>query len=129
MRKVFLIAFLCVFLTACNTTADLARGQGTTFVVEGKTYDQVWRAVHKFSSYQLNLTIADKETGTIKGEKPSTMWSAGELVGVFVSPSPAKVGAFVVEVQNKRVLSTNIMAADWTTTFVSGIKLELEDTK
>lgn len=129
MKKIGLLALMCIFLVGCNTTADLARGQGTSFVVEGKTYDQVWKAVHKFSSYQLNLTVADKETGTIKGEKPSTMWSAGELVGVFVSASPVKPGAFVVEVQNKRVLATNITAADWTTTFISGIKLELEDTK
>ncbi len=129
MGKRFLIAILFAALAACNTTADLSRGQGTSFVVEGKSYDQIWKAAHKFSSYQLALTLADKETGTIKGEKPSTMWSAGEVVGVFITKSPIKADIYIVEVQNKKVLTTNIMATDWTTTFINGIKLELEDAK
>lgn len=129
MRKILFTTFICAALMACNTTADLSRGQGTSFVVEGKSYDQIWKAAHKFSSYQLALTMADKETGTIKGEKPSTMWSAGEVVGVFITKSPVKADAYIVEVQNKKVMSTNIMATDWTTTFINGIKLELDDVR
>lgn len=130
MKKIiFVCALVCLFLTGCNTTADLTRGQGVSFVVEGKTYDQVWRAVYRFSNYQLKLSEVDRRSGTIKGKKLSTMWSQGELVGVFVSPSPKKAGAFIIEVQSEKLLVTNVFATDWTATFVNGIQLELEDTR
>jgi hypothetical protein len=100
--------------TGCASMADAtaARGTGMTHVYD-QPYDTVWDALTaSVKETDLSVVSEDKATGTLLAKRSMTAFSYGENVAIFVDRVTGKVSTRV-EVVNKRVLATNVTAADW----------------
>jgi len=114
LAQVALVAVALGLVSGCATLADAqaAKGTGTTktYAVE---YDVAWDALlDVVKSSGLQLVAENKDEGTILAQRSITAFSWGERVAIFVEKMGDTV-ATRVEVVNKRVLATNITAANW----------------
>lgn len=133
----FLSAAILVWtVSACSSNADLAPGKsGLRTTVSGKTYEQVWdatiRGIQNTSddrgldvARKPYITLQNKKEGRIEAEAGVSLWSWGELVGVYVTP-PREAPQHTVEVQSLSKLKTNLTSKDWETQVLANIKKEL----
>jgi hypothetical protein len=124
-----IIAMLALLtITGCATTDTLQPGKSgsTKFTVQGKTYDQLWKASVKAMSSQLSIVEKSKESGVIKAEKGAGVSTWGEVVGVFISPANKQSDKYVVEVQSYKRHRLQVSGQDWTQTIVTAIETELD---
>src|SRR5690606_18980843 len=101
---------LAASLSACASSKDLGAGKtGKSFTVSGHSYDKVWDAaiagVNATKGNQklevekvLNITNQDKAAGRIEANTGMSLWSYGEVVGVFIIP-PHDAAQHKVEVE------------------------------
>jgi hypothetical protein len=126
MRHCLIAALTAVLLLGCATIDTPQPGTGgSTFEVQGKSYDEIWRAVVTVASRSLTIVENSKETGTLRAEKGVGLTTWGEVVGIFVRPTTNDAPVYTVEVQSLKRSSVQITGQDWTLTMVSGIKAEL----
>jgi hypothetical protein len=124
-KMTIVVAFL-LFCMGCATVDSLQRGAGgETFLVQNKSYDEIWRAAILAVGKQLTIVESDKSSGTIKAERAISVATWGELVGVFITPEGGDPHTFQVEVESLRRDQVQITGQDWTLTIVEGIKAEL----
>lgn len=126
--KTICISLIALSLIGCATTDTLQAGKSDSakFTVEGKTYDQVWKASIKTVGSQLSIVQKSKENGIIKAEKGVGVTTWGEVVGVFISPANKPAEKYTVEVQSYKRSRIQLTGQDWTQTIVSGIENELD---
>jgi hypothetical protein len=127
----------CLMLQACATSADLKRGgTGQSFVVQGKSYDQVWDASlrtlggvsdDRSLDIQRNLrvTSSDKAAGRIEATSDISFWSYGEIVGVFITP-PRNAPEHEIYVESLSKVKTNVTSNNWEDEVITAIKAELQ---
>lgn len=125
MKKMFFVLLL-LGLQGCATVDTLHQGNGQSFMITGKTYDEVWRAVVRSTSRSLTIVESDKSMGILKAEKAAGVATWGEVVGVFVSPARNGVKNYTIEVQSLKRASFQITGQNWEQTIITGIKAELE---
>lgn len=117
---------VAILTTGCATINTLQPGAGgVAFTVQGKTYNEIWRAITLTASRQLTIVENNKSTGTLKAEKGVGLTTWGEVVGIFVRPTTSGAAEYTIEVQSFKRLRGQITGQDWTETMVSGIKAEL----
>ena len=128
IKMKYWIINICVFLliSGCASMDSLKPGAGgSTFEVRDKNYDEIWKAVVRTASRSLTIVEIDKETGTLKGEKSAGLTTWGEVVGIFVRPTTKNAPVYTVEVQSLKRSMVQVTGQDWTSTIISGIKVEL----
>ena len=109
------LTFSLLFLIAgCSTLSDVQHSKGTgTSKVYDKPYDVVWNTVvDDVKKLGLVVVFTNKESGNILANSPTSAFSAGGNVAVFVEDLGGKVKTRV-EVVSKRVLATNLLAPNW----------------
>lgn len=119
------LALLALASSGCNTIDSVQPGKGISFQVQGKTYDQVWRASVAVMSRQLTLVEDSKQRGFIRAEAAAGMTTWGEVVGVFITPTAPTAHSYNVEVVSLKRSAVQITGQDWTRTVITGIKAEL----
>lgn len=120
-----LAAMMGFMLSGCATIGSLRPGSGSTFEVENRTYDQVWKAAVTAVSRSLTIVESDKNSGIIKAEKRAGGTTWGEVVGVFIQPADANSKRFTVEVTSKKRYQLQITGQNWERTIIEGMKAEL----
>ncbi len=112
--SLFLICVFAVVSSGCSTLADAQASRGTgSSKIYNKPYDVVWSAVlETVRSSGLALVSDNKEKGSILAQGAISAFSWGENVAIYVEDVGGKVKTRV-EIINKRVVATNITAADW----------------
>lgn len=108
------LAVATLSLMGCtNTLADARDGRGTGLKqVYTASFDDVWEAIPR-AAVESDLSMAGsfKDEGYMLFQRPTTMWSWGERVAVFVEPlEPTRTE---VEVVSKRSVKVNVTARDW----------------
>ncbi len=123
LLPVLIVSALC--FSGCNTIDSVQPGKGISFQVQGKTYDQVWKASVAVMSRQLTLVEDSKQRGFIRAEAAAGMTTWGEVVGVFITPTTPNAHSYNVEVVSLKRSAMQITGQDWTRTVITGIKAEL----
>lgn len=119
------LAGLLICLPGCNTIDSVKPGKGVTFRVNGKSYDQVWKASVAVMSRQLTLVEDSKGQGFIRAEAKAGLTTYGEVVGVFITPAGPSTSGHSIEVVSLKRSAMQITGQDWTRTVITGIKAEL----
>lgn len=125
-RRLYLVGVLASALGGCASIDSLQPGQGSSFEVHDRDYDLIWQAAVTALSRQLVIVQMDKQTGTLKAERPAGLATWGEVVGVFIRRPSGGSGPHVVEVQSAKRMRTQITGQDWTLTVISAMKAELK---
>lgn len=119
------LALTALLFTGCNTIDSVQPGKGVSFQVQGKSFDQVWKASVAVMSRQLTLVEDSKQRGFIRAEAAAGMTTWGEVVGVFITPTAPAAHSYNVEVVSLKRSAMQITGQDWTRTVITGIKAEL----
>lgn len=126
-RRRFLLLFVTVAaLPSCATVDSLQPGSGRKFLVQGKTYDDIWKAAVRSMSRNLTIVESDKTRGLIRSEARAGIATWGEVVGVFISPARPGAPVYTVEVESLKRSMVQITGQDWETAIVTSIQAELD---
>jgi len=121
-----LFIFVLVSISGCATIDTLQAGTGgSSFEVRGKTYDEIWKAVVITAGRSLTVVESNKQSGTLKAEKGGSLFTWGEVVGIFVRPTSNGAPVYTIEVQSLKRARGQLTGQDWTETMISGVKAEL----
>ena len=125
--KLFILLITLVIF-GCATIGSLAPGseKGHKFTIGDKTYDEIWKAAIKAVTKNLTIVESDKGLGIIKAEKGASLFTWGEVAGVFITPPNVKSSRYQVEVVSEKRSKGQITGQDWTLNIVEGIKAELD---
>ena len=135
MKKILLLTLIAL-TSACTSTSDLGAGKtGKSIVVTGKSYDQVWNAsvaaVKEITGDQsweveknLHISKEDKAAGRIEANTGMSLWSWGEVVGVFITP-PNNAAQHKIEVESRAKMKTNVTSNNWEDEVIANIKKKL----
>ena len=125
IRSVLVV--LAVGLGGCATmsTLDTASG-GTEVRVYEKTYDEVWKAAVRAMSSNLTIVEVNKNAGVIKSEARAGMATWGEVVGLFVTPTPSGKPGYVIRVVSMKRSTMQITGQDWEPGVAAILRAELE---
>jgi hypothetical protein len=124
-KKLLAVGVMLSLLAGCATIADVYPGEGRSFHVHDKTYDQVWMAAVTVAGRNLTIVDREKEAGVIRAEKGIGPWTSGQVVGVFISPPSEESALYTVEVVSKERYKFQIGAKNWEQTIIEGMKAEL----
>jgi hypothetical protein len=117
---VALAAVLTAALAACQTLSDVQPGQGHSFTISGRPYDEVWAASLKVAEQHLVVQEQSKTEGVILGERTGT---GGGWFGVYLTGAGAN--AYRVEVVRKGKYVGQIAWANWEARMVRDIQTAL----
>jgi hypothetical protein len=123
-----LCVLVCLSLIAgCVSVARVEPGAGSELPVDGRTYDEVWRAAVNVVSRSLSISVGtSKERGEIQAEGGGGRFSPGEMVGVFIKPANTPSGRYVVEVVSRKRASVPLIGPNSEKTIIEGLKTELK---
>lgn len=123
--KKFLLALLpTLLLTACAGTEDLGQGKtGKSVTISGKSYDEIWNAslaavksAHGTQSLEIEKTLTVTEENKAQGKivvgTGMSVWSWGEVIGVWISPA-ADAPTHTLEVESRTKMQTNVFSNNW----------------
>ncbi len=100
----------CLALIAC---ADGPRTPpGNSFVIDGRSYDQVWNAAIMAVSGHFTVMSRSKSLGEIHGEKRVSTTTWGELVAVSITPSDPQARRFTITVDSRKRSQAQITGRD-----------------
>jgi hypothetical protein len=118
---------LCVSLIAgCATVTRVQPGSGSELTVEGRSYDEVWRAAVKVVSQHVYIAPGtDKGRGEIQAASGGGRFLPDQVVGVFIRPPSTPSDRYVVEVVSGKRRSNPLPARNWEQTIIAGLKKEL----
>lgn len=126
-RRHFLLLLATVAaFPSCATVDSLQPGSGRKFLVQGKTYDDIWKASVRSMSRNLTIVESDKSRGLIRSEARAGIATWGEVVGVFISPSQPGAPVYTVEVESLKRSMVQITGQDWATAIITSIQAELD---
>jgi hypothetical protein len=126
MRVLCLLACVSV-IAGCAAVTRVEPGSGSQLTVEGRTYDEVWRAAVNVVGHHLWIgTGTSKERGEIQAVGGVSRFSAGEVVGVFIKPANTRSDQYTVEVVSRKRGSVPLTGKNWEQTIIDGLKTELK---
>lgn len=115
MKSILILMFVGL-ISGCATIGSLQPGSGgSTFEVQGKSYDEIWKASVRAMSSNLTIVESDKASGTIKSEARAGMATWGEVVGLFIRPTSAGADKYTIEVLSMKRMQTQITGQNWGT--------------
>jgi len=121
--SLFLILFL---ISGCATIDSPQPGSGgSSFSVYEKSYDDIWRAVVKIADRNLTIVNNNKEAGILRAKSNIGLFTWGEVVGIFITPTQNGSDVYTITVQSIKRSRGQITGKDWTSTLISGIQEEL----
>jgi hypothetical protein len=126
MNRAVFIGLALIVLSGCATLDSVQPGAGgSTFHVQGKSYNQIWDAAVETAGASLTIVQSDKVSGTIKAEKEASLTSWGEVVGIFIRPANTVASDYTVQVESLKRDRAQITGENWEATMVAGIKARL----
>lgn len=115
------LSILMLLISACVSTDSLQPNRGgTSFMVHGKTYEQIWNAAIKAMSTDMQIVESHKPSGAIKSRVGSA--PNGKVVGFFIQPTIPSVDYTVTVVSKKWALREDLSARDWEPSVVEDFK-------
>lgn len=111
--KALVAALLGLGLAACTTTdsLQLSSGKGRSFLVSGKTYEQIWLAANVAMSNDMKVVERHKPSGVIKSRVDNG--TPGKVVGFFIQPTEEQAARYTVTIISRKPLQTDFVDRDW----------------
>lgn len=126
MMKAFSLILFISMLGACATVEDLRPGTGSVITIEGKTYEQIWKAAVKATNKNLTIVYNNKQRGEIRAEAAAKIASWGEVVGVFISPTTPTAAKYTVEVVSQKRSKLQLTGQNWERSILASMQVELD---
>jgi hypothetical protein len=100
-------------LAACVSTENLqlSNGKGASFIVTGKSYEQIWRAATQAMSTDMRIVESHQPTGVIKSKVVNG--TKGKVVGFFVQPTDDNAARYTITIVSQKPLQTDLVDLDW----------------
>ncbi len=124
--RVFAFLLVLVFVSGCSTVDNLGPGRGSSFSVNDRDYNEIWKAAVKVVGRSLTIVDSDKGSGRIRSEARAGLATWGEVIGVFISPTRSGERLYTVEVLSLKRSQMQITGQNWEPTIIAGIKAELD---
>jgi len=123
--KMTLAALSCLPLLACvsTDTLQLSNGGGKSFVVSGKSYEQIWRAANVAMRTDMEIVESHKPSGVIKSRV--VKGTAGKVVGFFIQPTVDGATRYTITVVSKKPFQTEFVDRDWEPSVLSDFESAL----
>ncbi len=125
VMTVLSLMLLISMLGACATVEDLRPGTGSVITIEGKTFEQIWKAAIKATNKNLTIVYNNKQRGEIRAEAAAKIASWGEVVGVFISPTTPKAAKYTVEVVSQTRSKIQLTGQNWERSILASIQVDL----
>lgn len=111
--KISLRILLSVLLAACASTDDLqlSHGKGKSFIVSGRSYEQIWRAATVAMSTDMKIVDSHKPSGVIKSKVVNG--THGKVVGFFIQPADEQAPNYTITIVSKKPFQTEFVDRDW----------------
>jgi hypothetical protein len=111
--KFFISLLLGLLLVACASTDDLqlSNGKGKSFIVNGRSYEQIWRAATVAMSTDMQIVDSHKPSGVIKSRVVNG--TQGKVVGFFIQPTDEQAPQYTITIVSKKPLQTEFVDRDW----------------
>ena len=124
--KAILATLACLPLLACVGTdaLQLSNGGGKSYVVIGKSYEQIWRAATVAMSTDMRIVESHKPSGVIKSQVING--TPGKVVGFFVQPTDENAARYTITVVSKKPLQTEFVDRDWEPSVVADFRAALD---
>lgn len=111
--KVVVSIFLGVLVTACVTASDLqlSNGKGKSFLVSGRSYEQIWQAATMAMSTDMKIVESHRPSGVIKSRVING--TQGKVVGLFIQPTDEQAPNYTITIVSKKPFHTEFVDRDW----------------
>lgn len=112
-RIAALLVTLVASLCACSSTDNLqlGNGKGKSYVVSGKTYNEIWRAGNVAMSTDMRIVESHRPSGVIKSQVVNG--TAGKVVGFFVQPTDESAPKYTITIVSRKPFQTDLVDRDW----------------
>jgi hypothetical protein len=99
-------------LSACVSTdsLQLSNGKGASYVVTGRSYEQVWRAAGVAMSNDMTIVESHKPSGVIKSRVVNG--TPGKVVGFFIQPTDESSPRYTITIVSKKPLQPELVDRD-----------------
>ena len=105
---------LALALAACRSMSDVQPGDGQVATITGRSYEDVWTAAMRVADVHFRIHEQDKAAGVIKAEREQHfMETAGDWVGIYITPPREGSPTYRVEVVKRKKLATQLTGQDW----------------
>jgi hypothetical protein len=124
----YLLSVAAVLAGGCATASrpQPATSEGRSFVVEARTYDEVWAASRKALLRHLDAIVeSDKRLGRMTAERKPGLFTRGEVVRVLITPTSPIPRRYTVEVISEKRTGTLVTGREWGPTIIETMKTEL----
>ena len=112
-QKILSPLLLSLLLAACASTNDLqlSNGKGKSFIVSGRSYEQIWNAATVAMSTDMKIVDSHKPSGVIKSRVVNG--TQGKVVGFFIQPTNQQAPNYTITIMSKKPLQTEFVDRDW----------------
>jgi hypothetical protein len=116
LKKSHFSGLLALLITGCSIPVStdrlqLGNGQGARFDIQGKSYEQIWRAATIAMSQDMNIVENHKPSGVIKSRV--TTGTRGKVVGFFITPTDPNATRYSVVIVSRKPNQTDFVDRDW----------------
>lgn len=104
MQKLFKSALALLWsllLTACVSTdsLQLSNEKGSSYVVTGKSYEQIWQAATIAMKTDMDIVESHKPSGVIKSKVVNG--TRGKVVGFFIQPAHESAPRYTINIVSR----------------------------
>lgn len=111
--KVVMALLLGLLSASCATTdsLQLSNGKGQSFILTGKTYEQIWQAATVAMGTDMKIVESHKPSGVIKSRVVDG--TPGKVVGFFIQPTEEQAPRYTITIVSRKPLHTDFVDRDW----------------
>jgi hypothetical protein len=115
--RVLSIGLCLVVLTSCVSVSrlDTASTNRITFVIDGRSFDDIWDAAHQSLTEDLTIVAENRLSGYIKAtsEADVATVNAGEVVGIVINLMDVEAQRYWVAVVSEPLYQLEYMSRNW----------------
>lgn len=99
--KTAVVLPLVLQLMACVSTdsLQLSNGKGSSYVVTGKSYEQIWQAAKVAMKTDMEIVESHKPSGAIKSKVVNG--TRGKVVGFFIQPAHESATRYTINIVSR----------------------------
>ena len=117
VSRALFIGLCLIVLSSCTSVKrlDSVSSNRMTFMVQGRSFDDIWDAAHKSLTDDLTLVLEDRMRGTLKATSKldAKAYSGGEVVGIFITLMDKKAQQYWVAVVSEPLYQPVFLSRDW----------------
>jgi hypothetical protein len=126
IKRTLLVLLLGAAGYGCASPQSVKPEQGATFVIDNRSYSDVWNAALQAVVSVADIKSMDKAKGEIRALRSPTNWRGAEVIAVFIAPTNEASPHFTVSVVSEHALRTQLLGRGFKDTIISQMEKQLE---